>query len=396
MTKEQKTEKKQPDNGSYQHDRIKRVLRILTTLKRFSDENHPVTQMKIREQIEKEWGEEFAGMNPQSLSRILKEMIEEMNTKHYVINNARSYENVMIKPQSETGKRMGRLIFNHPFSYKELDTVIDAVLSFDDIMDSEKKDLVIKLANLSSDYYKAKWVNADNRVTSEVRKDEFRGVLNNAQKAIRETHFYDQNEVVRNMKLIRKALERKPMRRKISFFYAIYNASAQLAVKRDKDNKPKKYVVTPYRIIKYNGRPYMVCCKDGEVEAGIYRVDLMVNINVLEDQRGIPESQVKNLHKDWLEKGSMSQRLNMHYGDAVEVTMEVPAGNYTFVHDWFGDNYRVAIEYNGKAQVKVRTNPRAMADWAMQYSDIVTVLGPKEVTDMIKEKLTSACERYKC
>lgn len=396
MAEEKKPKNAQPDNSSFQHDRVKRVLRILTTLQRFSDENHPITQAEIRSRIEAEWGKEAAYMNPQSLSRILNDMIHEMNTEHYLIGNTRSNDEAMIKSKSEDSKRIGRLMYNHPFSYKELDNVIDAVKSFDDIGDSEKKSLIVKLANLSSNYYKSKWVESYNNISTSIKEDTFAGTIEPSKKSVRETHFYDQETTTSNLKEIRKAIEWEPMKRKIQFYYTFYNADAQRVEKRDKENKPKRYVVTPFRIIKYNGRPYLVCCKDGETEAGIYRVDLMEYVSVLENEKGIPVSEVKNLHKNWLDKDSMSQRLNMHFGETVEVTMEVPAGNYTFIHDWFGDSYSVSFEHDGKALVKVRTNPSAMADWAMQYSSVVTVIGPKEVTDLIKEKLTSAYERYKC
>lgn len=71
--------------------------------------------------------------------------------------------------------------------------------------------------------------------------------------------------------------------------------------------------------------------------------------------------------------------------------------DYTFLHDWFGDKFKV-VETEKTAPyddiIKVECSPFAMTHWALQYSDRVEVVTPEEVRNSVKEKIRNLNVKY--
>ena len=98
----------------------------------------------------------------------------------------------------------------------------------------------------------------------------------------------------------------------------------------------------------------------------------------------------------------MEKHLHMFYGNLSKITLKVPDDHYTMMVDWFGNNFvkRQTIgEKNKKDEndekdenevkydvVTVTCSKAAMINWAMQYSDVVEVLGPPSVQNAIEAR----------
>ena len=84
------------------------------------------------------------------------------------------------------------------------------------------------------------------------------------------------------------------------------------------------------------------------------------------------------------------------------VSLKVPDNHYTMMVDWCGNNFvkRQTIGENNKKDendekdenevkydvVTVTCSKEAMINWAMQYSDVVEVLGPPSVQNAIEAR----------
>ena len=122
----------------------------------------------------------------------------------------------------------------------------------------------------------------------------------------------------------------------------------------------------------------------------------------------VPKRAVENLPQEWSEDFHL-KHLNMSFDKPVRITLRIksrkregdPPGrirpDYTFLHDWFGDNFRYI--YTEKEApyddiVHVECSPFGMVNWALQYSDRVEVLAPKSVRERVIEKIRNLKETY--
>ena len=89
----------------------------------------------------------------------------------------------------------------------------------------------------------------------------------------------------------------------------------------------------------------------------------------------------------WNGQEYMEQHLNMFYDDPVKVTLKVPNDHYTMMVDWFGNSFVKWRAIDEKYDmVFVTCSEAAMINWAMQYSDVVEVLGPPSVQNAIEAR----------
>lgn len=106
-----------------------------------------------------------------------------------------------------------------------------------------------------------------------------------------------------------------------------------------------------------------------------------------------------------------NNHLGMSYDSPSTVTLKVRnpyktgTNNLTFIHDSFGEDYKITTEAYKKEHklpknqtdfeiVEVRTSPYGIVNWALQYSDKVEVLGPENVVKSIKERVEELSKKY--
>lgn len=106
-----------------------------------------------------------------------------------------------------------------------------------------------------------------------------------------------------------------------------------------------------------------------------------------------------------------NNHLGMSYDIPSTVTLKVRnpyktgTNNLTFIHDSFGEDYKITTEAYKKEHklpknqtdfeiVEVRTSPYGIVNWALQYSDKVEVIGPENVVKSIKERVEELSKKY--
>ncbi len=437
-SKEKMNKKSKPDNSNADYDTVKRALDILKILKEETDsESDSENAMSLGELREKLKKKEDNG-NAKTISGTVDRVLMAVNPEYYdedlkneykvifdgyeedpirirtAVRNLKqkkaAYRRKMKKEKPEISdeelkegmpeldleldesdednvdlsekydalmKRVPpvtNLRYVHDFSFDELDTIINALYFSKTVTEEERDRLIYKLAKLSSKRYQKKWFSENN--DRPVIKNIFQGIVNNNDAS--------RTELKKNIALIQSAIDEKV---KIQFIMNVYNAEREL-VPAKTDNKGKAILrkVTPYHILVYNDRYYMLANYERYSNLSIWRIDLMSNVKLLEEA-GRPKQEIKGMTNTWNGQEYMEQHLNMFYDDPVKVTLKVPNDHYTMMVDWFGNSFVKWRAIDEKYDmVFVTCSEAAMINWAMQYSDVVEVLGPSDVQYAIEKR----------
>lgn len=439
LSSEEKTNKKpKPDNSNADYDTVKRALDILKILKEEtdseSDSENAMSLGKLREKLKEKEDNGNAKTISSTVDRVLMAVNpeyydEDLKNEYKVIFDGYEEDPIRIrtairnwkqkkaayrrkmkkeKPEisdEELKKGMPKLDLKleeddednvdqsekydallkrvppvtnlryvHDFSFDELDTIINALYFSKTVNEEERDRLIYKLAKLSSKRYQKKWFSENN--DRPVIKNIFQGIVNNNDAS--------RTELKKNIALIQSAIDEKV---KIQFIMNVYNAERELVPSwTDKKGKAILRKVTPYHILVYNDRYYMLANYERYSNLSIWRIDLMSNVKLLEEA-GRPKQEIKGMTNTWNGQEYMEQHLNMFYDDPVKVTLKVPNDHYTMMVDWFGNSFVKWRAIDEKYDmVFVTCSEAAMINWAMQYSDVVEVLGPSEVQDAIEKR----------
>lgn len=437
-SKEKMNKKSKPDNSNADYDTVKRALDILKILKEETDsESDSENAMSLGELREKLKKKEDNG-NAKTISGTVDRVLMAVNPEYYdedlkneykvifdgyeedpirirtAVRNLKqkkaAYRRKMKKEKPEISdeelkegmpeldleldesdednvdlsekydalmKRVPpvtNLRYVHDFSFDELDTIINALYFSKTVTEEERDRLIYKLAKLSSKRYQKKWFSENN--DRPVIKNIFQGIVNNNDAS--------RTELKKNIALIQSAIDEKV---KIQFIMNVYNAERELVPSwTDKKGKAILRKVTPYHILVYNDRYYMLANYERYSNLSIWRIDLMSNVKLLEEA-GRPKQEIKGMTNTWNGQEYMEQHLNMFYDDPVKVTLKVPNDHYTMMVDWFGNSFVKWRAIDEKYDmVFVTCSEAAMINWAMQYSDVVEVLGPSDVQYAIEKR----------
>lgn len=266
------------------------------------------------------------------------------------------------------------LRYVHDFSFDELDTIINALYFSKTVNEEERDRLIYKLAKLSSKRYQKKWFSENNN--RPVIKNIFQGIVNNNDAS--------RTELKKNIALIQSAIDEKV---KIQFIMNVYNAERELVPSKiDDSGKTIWSKVTPYHILIYNDKYYMLANCKPYSNVSVWRIDLMSDVKLLEEE-GRPKREIKGMSDTWNGQEYMEKHLHMSYDAPTNVRLKVSNEYYTMMVDWFGNNFVKRREFDEKYDVvTVTCSEQAMINWAMQYSDVVEVLGSPSVQNAIEAR----------
>lgn len=351
---------------------------ILEILKRHSDENHPLKQKDILEYLKEEY---LMDVDKKAVSSNLDRLIDEFDEIGYAENSTKSkmtnkYKKKAMKKGEKKKEGSDKSItktdffWYHDFDESELRLIIDSLLFSKYIPYSQCKDIIDKIRGLGSKYFSSK--------TQYITK-----LVDTMPKT------YDKVEY--NVNVIDEAIGNN---KKIKFNYANINISKKYELRKNDNGEVKEYKGTPYQMVATNSRYYLICNIDGHDNIGIYRMDRIANIEIL-DEVATPKSKIKGLQNGLdLPKYAM-EHIYMSIGESEKVTFEFDAGLINDVVDWFGINIDIKKKDDKVYIGSVNVNLKAMRFWAMQYSEFVKVVSPKSLVDDIKKQLNNTIKKYK-
>ena len=395
--------------------RFERMFKIWQYLKNNTDKEHPTTQAQMRKVPEVS---EFIG-DKETFNRLIKDMARAMNSdefgykkeedwkiyfhdfKKYFGDNAETYENEAdfgsdeeYEKFADQTMRIDGLYYNRTFTYDEINSIIEGLLSTKTLDTKSAAQLIEKVEqNLTTKFYK--------KGPKQICK-------------VMEPELADRKQLSANLLTIQRAIDNNVQ---ISFRFNGYTYQKKLEPVRE-----KKDTVSPYYIVASGGRYYLLACKEVVIKGetvrnmSIWRVDLMTDVEIpgVNENLGmkglprIPKKDVENLPMEWTEDFQL-KHLNMSYDKPIWITLKIkspklkddPAKrikvDYTFLHDWFGDRFRF-VETEKTAPyddiIKVECSPFAMVHWALQYSDRVEVVAPEKVRNEVIDKIRDLNVKY--
>ena len=334
------------------------IMNILDILKRYTDEDHRLSQKEIMDILEREYDMK---VERKAVKRNLLNLID------YGYNVEYS-ESVRINKKGEEETVYTDWYLERDFSDAELRLLIDSLLFSRHIPYSQCKMLIEKLENLSNRYFKSRVKHIQTLPDNELPNRQL---------------FY-------TIEILDQAITKG---RQVSFHYNEYHTDKKFHLRSDHEGNVRTYIINPYQMAAVNGRYYVICNYDKYDDVSNYRVDRITDIQLL-DTPVKPMKNVKGLEHGLNLPKHMAEHVYMFTGESVPVTFRGKKYLLTDLFDWFGKEMQFTDETEDEVTVRVSVNLDAMRKWALQYALHVKVLKPERLVDVLKEDVKRAAEQY--
>lgn len=315
---------------------------ILDILRRYSDEEHHLTQQEIIRKLQSDYGVESTDR------RTVRDNVQSLVDMGYGIEN-----------EGDDGYYM----YRREFDDAELRLLIDSVLFSKTISDTVAKRLIEKLKAFGNIYFDTK-----------VSHVKLTPVLNRT----------DNKSVLYNVSAINEAMDQK---KKITFRYNRYGTDFKM------HDQGKQYIMNPYQMVASNGHYYLLGNIDKYDDVTYYRIDKMSKVEVLEEKMK-PQKEVRGIEGHLDLPKHMTEHIYMLYGDTVTATIKTNAKMVDVLVDWFGKDFRIVEKKEDEIVISVKCNDRALFYWALQYGPHVEVVGPEGLRNRLIEAIGDMARKY--
>lgn len=339
------------------------ILNILDILRRYSDEDHRLSQKDIVEILKTEY-------NMTVERRTIRRNILNLMDCGYEIEYS---ESVRMVPNSKTGELEESYIWTdfylvRDFTDSELRLLIDGLIFSKHIPYSQCKELVEKLEGLSNTYFRS-------------RVKHIRTMPDNAP---------ENKQLFYTIEVLDEAISKG---KKVSFHYNSFWLDKTLHPRESREGGIKEYTISPYQIAATNGRYYLICNTDPHDNVSHYRLDRITDIRLLDDAARAADS-VQGLEHGINLPQHMAEHIYMFSGESEQVSFRMKKHILNDVIDWFGTDVVFSDESDDKVTAQVDVNLKAMRLWAIQYGPYVTVLTPQSLAEEVKQELIAALAKY--
>lgn len=362
------------------------VMYILDILKRYTDEQHTLSQKEIANILEKEYEVVAERKAVHRYIMELKDYLEvDIKEAGYGIGYsetlrmvpARDFDTneIMIDPKTNERVMEKNIIksdfyLKRPFDEGELRLLVDSLVFSPHVSGSQCKQLAKKISGLSNLYFNSHI----QHIT-----------------CLPEGHT-DNQELFATIKLLDKAISEN---RKISFNYIEYGTDKKPHSKKGKDGKDKVYIISPYQMAANEGKYYLICNNDEYDDISNFRIDRIRNVKIL-DEIAKPYETLQWAEGRRLDLGTyMKEHIYMYSSDSVRVKFKVVHAMVSDVIDIFGKDVRFLDKDEKYVTVSSKTNEMAMLQFAKRHIPDVVVLEPQGLRDKVKEELEKAIREYK-
>lgn len=369
---------------------LRNRLKLIEILKKYTDEDHPITQKGIRAI---DGADELMGYK-NSFTRRLFEIAEAYNTdidgslldeKDWKIVYP-GYKERKEHPE-QSGIRNRKIYYNHSIEKHELDFLIHSIRKAEVFSEKEKKSLEKRLINeMASVHY------------SYEEQDIVKSLIH---------HFNDKDKAIteRNLSILSSAISQNAM---ISFSMLGIDKNGEVFRKKERE-----YIVSPYMIVSYDGKFWLLAnCQREYISmesnfvnfssgVTVYRIDRMCNIGIetktVRTQKNRParfpygteekvklwDKQVAYLHKEeWAAGGTVKEAPCYSFRIIWKSFPEKERKDYSFVYDAFGDTFSVKGDV-----VYVKASPSFFEEWVMRYGNKVVITDDTDASKYMKKRI---------
>ncbi len=340
------------------------VMNILDILRKYTDENHRLSQKEIIEILEKEYG---MTADRKAVRRNLTNLMEAGYDIEYS-------ESVRKTPNPKTGELEESVVTSdyylvREFTDAELRLLIDGLLFSKHIPYAQCKELVEKLEKLSNKYFLSR--------------------VKHIQKL--PPDHPENKQLFYTIDILDEAIWKG---KQVRFKYCGYDTEKRLVPRADANGEPREYIVNPYQMTATNGRYYLVCNLDRYDDLSNYRLDRIRDVELL-DTPAKPANSLKDVRGRLNLAKHMAEHIYMFSGPSGACTFR--AKNYVIndIIDYFGTDVRFLDISGDELTVTVPSvNMNDMRLWAMQFAAEVRVISPRELADAVAAELKEAAEKY--
>ena len=318
------------------------IFDIYEILRKYSDANHRLSQKNIENYLETEYD---MTVNRKSVKRNIMELID----MGLDIQWSERIRKVKFQDSDETEEQIIYTDFylQRDITDCELQLLIDEVLDAGYISDNQRRNLIHKLNEMSSVYFKKNNTYSDRK-------------LNNRTPS---------NQLFYSLEIINEAIE---SRKKVRFFYKYYHVT-----KRDLIESKCEYVVTPYETEICSGK-YLLHCLNSDGRYVDFRIDYIFDV-IIDNARG--------------ESLNRKQR-NREYNDITIKYLSDEEMLPEFIDRFGVDSLEFDRSLNDSVLVFVRTNEKKAIDFAIENISNVILLAPTDIRDQTMKKLKKGVEVY--
>lgn len=339
------------------------IMNILDILRRYSDEDHRLSQKDIVDILKTEY-------NMTVERKTIRRNILNLMDCGYEIEYS---ESVRMVPNSKTGELEESYIWTdfylvRDFSDSELRLLIDGLIFSKHIPYSQCKELVEKLEGLSNTYFRS-------------RVKHIRTMPENAP---------ENKQLFYTIEVLDEAISKG---KKVSFHYNSFGLDKTLHPRESRDGGIKEYIVSPYQIAATNGRYYLICNTDPHDNVSHYRLDRITDIRLLDDAARAADS-VQGLEHGINLPQHMTEHIYMFSGESIPVTFRMKTYILNDVIDWFGTDIEFSDADGDEVTAHVKVNLQAMRLWAVQYGPHVQILSPDSLVKDVIADLQRAINNY--
>ncbi len=314
---------------------------ILEILRKYSDEQHSLTQQDIIKLLDKNYGMECDRRSVKNNILSLKEM-------GYDISMEKGYK-----------------LLSREFDDAELRILIDSVLFSKSISTRQAKGLIEKIRDLASNYFNVKISHVSNLPDLNRTKNK---------------------QAMYSLDSINDAIADK---KKIAFIYNSIGTDFKIHPRRE-----EPYIVNPYQIVANNGKFYLIGNYDKYDNVAHFRIDRMTDVRVL-NEKAKPMKQIPELENGLNLPKHMAEHVYMFSGPSKNIKLETTADMMSELTDWFGTDFKIVSKKDDRITIRVSCNEEAMRFWALQYGPYVEVLEPETLRKRIKDDIDGMAKKYK-
>lgn len=349
------------------------IIHILDILKRYTDENHRLSQKEIADILEREY-------DMKADRKSIRRNLMELQDCGYDLNYSETIRMMPVKDPKTgkavidpaTGKKkmeettiLSDFYLERQFTDGELRLLIDSLLFSKHIPYSQCKELVGKLESLSNIYFKSRC-----RFISRMPDTEA-----------------DNHQLFLNIEMLDEAISKK---RKVSFKYLEYRTDKKLHPKQREDGTERIYIITPYQMAAREGKCYLICNYDKYDDISNYRMDRITDLKIL-DEPAKPFKSLKWSNGAYLDLNSyMKEHPYMFASDNIRAKLRITKPMIGEVIDTFGKDVAFSDEDAEGVTVSLTNNEMAIEEFVKRYMPDVRIIAPLA----IKEKLSSKCKLF--
>lgn len=340
------------------------LFNILDILRKYTDENHRLSQKEIEEILKNEY--------EMTVDRkTVKTSLMNLEDFGYDLEYSESVRPVKNKKTGEMEDTyvLSDFYLHRDFEDSELRLLVDSLLFSKHLAYSQCKDLVEKLEKQSNVYFKSR---IDHITTVPQDRTPNRQL------------FY-------TIDVLDEAISKN---KKVQFKYLEYNTDLTQTPKKDASGNDKIYKVNPYQMAAKEGKYYLICNYDAYEDISNYRVDRIAEIEILNENVKSFES-LKGAGGKRLDLSEyMNEHVYMYSSGTGRAKLRIVNAMISDVVDLFGQNVKFYDRDENYVSVSVKANETSILQFAQNYAPDVVILEPKNLREKAIESLKKGLKAY--